>query len=166
METNIPKEARPTPRGGGGGYTASSASDANFGEEEFRINLDDEEPIQEEQLTPESRPMGRDRAKAQAKAQRGKGASSSSAIEEYMSTMITNINNTAVQKQQVLKTYEDSIKSVSLAEHERVVIEYKKLRYMDTSHMSKKKRANQKTYLAHLRAKFNIEDSGSDSDSE
>ncbi|KAD6118739.1 hypothetical protein E3N88_10010 [Mikania micrantha] len=99
-----------------GGYTASSASNANFGEDEFHINLDDDEPIQEEQVTPESRPMGRDRAKAKAKAERGKGSSSSSTVEEHKLTMLTNMSNAAMQKQQVLKTFEDSIKSITQVE--------------------------------------------------
>ncbi|KAL8244850.1 hypothetical protein R6Q59_011108 [Mikania micrantha] len=159
MAFNPPKRTKTS---NSGGYT-SSASDANFGENlGFTISLEDvvqeDFEVQATQVAP-TRPIGRDKAKAEAKAKlKGKARIESSEINMRKLKFMDEISSTNRAKFEEIDMFKYRIDKFYELEKKKVKVKKKKLLYIDTSRMNPYQLAEHDAMCKQIREKYNRDD--------
>ncbi|KAD2806194.1 hypothetical protein E3N88_39571 [Mikania micrantha] len=136
-----------------GGY-ASSASDANFGDNpEMFVSLEDGDDEQEPPYEPPSRPIGRDKAKAKAKL-KGKATEESSEYELKKLSLIHDLSLSNKVRTQAIEKFEKRIDKFLELKQKKMEIEERKLLFIDTSHMNSFQRAEHEAVCNEIRKKY------------
>ncbi|KAC9177469.1 hypothetical protein E3N88_46259 [Mikania micrantha] len=136
-----------------GGY-ASSASDANFGDNpEMFVSLEDGDDEQEPPYESPSHPIGRDKAKAKAKL-KGKATEESSEYELKKLSLIHDLSLSNKVRTQAIEKFEKRIDKFLELKQKKMEIEERKLLFIDTSHMNSFQRAEHEAVCNEIRKKY------------